>query len=116
MDSIYGGGKKTNNGYGNSSNELYNNINGESSSVDSTYASDTSSSYGSNSNSNKHGSRAFKDKTRFIEVWDYVGGTSFRGFIADKELPRGNVEQTLFLFFRHVAGTQLKHGYGFFFY
>lgn len=105
MDSIYGGVRKTNHGYGSSSNELYN-INGESSSVDSTYASDTGSSYGSK----RHNLRVFKDETRFIEVWDYVGGTSFRGFIADKELPRGNVEQTLFLFFRHVAGTQLKHG------
>ncbi|KAI5776637.1 ornithine decarboxylase antizyme-domain-containing protein [Geopyxis carbonaria] len=47
---------------------------------------------------------------RFIEVWDYVGGTSFRGFIADKELPRGRVEKTLFLFFECVMGTQLKHG------
>lgn len=51
------------------------------------------------------------DDMRFIEVWDYVGGTSFRGFIADKELARGKVEKTLFLFFEHVAGTQLKHGY-----
>lgn len=47
---------------------------------------------------------------RFIEVWDYVGGTSFRGFIAEKNLPTGGVEKTLFLFFEHVAGTQLKHG------
>ena len=48
---------------------------------------------------------------KFIEVWDYFGGTSFRGFIAHKALPRGQVEKTLFLFFEHVAGTQLKQGY-----
>jgi len=47
---------------------------------------------------------------RFIEVWDYVGGTSFRGFIVDKDEARGRVEKTLFLFFEHIAGTQLKHG------
>ena len=50
-------------------------------------------------------------ETRFIEVWDYIGGTSFRGFIADKQAARGRVEKTLFLFFEHVADTQLKHGY-----
>jgi hypothetical protein len=48
---------------------------------------------------------------KFIEVWDYVGGTSFRGFIAHKALLHGQVEKTLFLFFEHVAGTQLKQGY-----
>jgi len=47
---------------------------------------------------------------KFIEVWDYFGGTSFRGFIAHKALPHGQVEKTLFLFFEHVAGTQLKQG------
>jgi oligosaccharide translocation protein RFT1 len=50
------------------------------------------------------------NEMRFIEVWDYVGGTSFRGFIADRQLSRGRVEKSLFLFFEHVAGTQLKHG------
>ncbi|KAA8910031.1 ornithine decarboxylase antizyme-domain-containing protein [Sphaerosporella brunnea] len=55
------------------------------------------------------GGEEVDDEMRFIEVWDYVGGTSFRGFIADKEM-RGRVEKTLFLFFEHVAGTQLKHG------
>jgi len=49
-------------------------------------------------------------ETRFIEVWDYIGGTSFRGFIADKQTSRGRLEKTLFLFFEHVADTQLKHG------
>jgi hypothetical protein len=51
------------------------------------------------------------DEMRFIEVWDYVGGTCFRGFIADKKLPRARVEKTLFLFFESVGGTQLKPGY-----
>ena len=50
------------------------------------------------------------DEMRFIEVWDYVGGTCFRGFIADKRLPRARVEKTLFLFFEQVGGTQLKPG------
>ena len=64
------------------------------------------------SNSSGRGSgRAYNDEMRFIEVWDYVGGTSFRGFVADKELARGKIEKTLFLFFEQVAGTQLKHGY-----
>jgi len=38
------------------------------------------------------------------------GFTSFRGFIVHKDLPCGQVEKTLFLFFEHVAGTQLKQG------
>lgn len=50
------------------------------------------------------------EEMRFIEVWDYVGGTCFRGFIADKKLPRGRIEKTLFLFFEQVGGTQLKPG------
>ncbi|KAF8254014.1 hypothetical protein K440DRAFT_152143 [Wilcoxina mikolae CBS 423.85] len=64
-----------------------------------------------NSNNSNSNNRSFdEDEMMFIEVWDYVGGTSFRGFIADKEAPRGRVEKTLFLFFEHVADTQLKHG------
>lgn len=47
---------------------------------------------------------------RYIEVWDYVGNSSFRGFIAERQLPRKNVERTLFLFFEQVAATQLKTG------
>jgi hypothetical protein len=68
--------------------------------------------YDNNNNNNNSNYRSFgDDEMRFIEVWDYVGGTSFRGFIADKEAPCGRVEKTLFLFFEHVADTQLKHGY-----
>lgn len=48
---------------------------------------------------------------RFVEVWDYIGGASFRGFIAERELPRERVERSLFLFFENVVGTQLKSGY-----
>lgn len=51
-----------------------------------------------------------EEDMRFIEVWDYVGGTCFRGFVEDKKLPRGRVEKTLFLFFEAVGGTQLKPG------
>jgi hypothetical protein len=75
---------------------------------------------GGSSNINNYESDDYYDygrenDMRFIEVWDYVGGTSFRGFIAEKNLPTGGVEKTLFLFFEHVAGTQLKHGYVFLF-
>ncbi|TGZ77863.1 hypothetical protein EX30DRAFT_374346, partial [Ascodesmis nigricans] len=52
----------------------------------------------------------YGDELRFIEVWDYVGGANFRGFVAEKPLPRGHVDRTMFLFFQHVAGTQLKQG------
>ena len=45
----------------------------------------------------------------FIEVWDYVGEASFRGFIAEKQVGRA-VEKTLFLFFQELAGLPLKEG------
>lgn len=44
---------------------------------------------------------------QFIEVWDYVGGASFRGFVEEKTVG----ERSLFLFFENVEGTQLKHGF-----
>jgi len=85
------------------------------------YDSDDSEDYdynNSSSNNNNNNGCPFDDSVedednemRFIEVWDYVGGTSFRGFIVDKDEARGRVEKTLFLFFEHIAGTQLKHGY-----
>ncbi|KAL7270295.1 Oligosaccharide translocation protein rft1 [Rhizina undulata] len=50
------------------------------------------------------------DEMQFIEVWDYVGGGSFRGFIAERPLPGNRMDRTIFLFFEQVAGTQLKHG------
>jgi hypothetical protein len=45
----------------------------------------------------------------WIEVWDYVGGTSFRGFVG------GNGEsKSLFAFFNSaVVGRDLKQGYAF---
>jgi len=44
----------------------------------------------------------------FIEVWDYVGEASFRGFITEK---RGsNASKTLFLFFQELGGLPLKDG------
>lgn len=45
--------------------------------------------------------------TQWIEVWDYTGGTRFRGFIAEKLQDR-----TLFVFFDElVVGKDLKQGY-----
>lgn len=43
----------------------------------------------------------------WIEVWDYVGGIRFRGFIAEKE-----EEKAMFVFFdQNVVGGDLKAGY-----
>lgn len=55
--------------------------------------------------------QSFTDKgMEFIEVWDYVGEASFRGFIAEKQI--GNAtEKTLFLFFQELAGLPLKEGW-----
>jgi hypothetical protein len=78
------------------------------------YGSDDSEVYDYDNNSDFRsigGEAGADDEMRFIEVWDYVGGTSFRGFITDKEQLRNRIEKTLFLFFEHVAGTQLKPGY-----
>lgn len=44
----------------------------------------------------------------FIEVWDYVGEASFRGFITEKRGP--NASKTLFLFFQELGGLPLKDG------
>lgn len=64
-----------------------------------------------NNNARNHGLYSGgKGDMQFIEVWDYMGGASFRGFVAEK-VGRGRVEKTLFLFFENVEGTQLKHGY-----
>lgn len=64
-----------------------------------------------NNNASDHGLYSGgKSEMQFIEVWDYMGGASFRGFVAEK-VGRGRVEKTLFLFFENVEGTQLKHGY-----
>jgi hypothetical protein len=42
-----------------------------------------------------------------IEMWDYVGGTRFRGFVAEKD-----GEKSLFVFFdQAVIGRDLKAGY-----
>lgn len=67
-----------------------------------------------NNNVRNHGLYSGKSEMQFIEVWDYMGGASFRGFVAEK-VGRGRVEKTLFLFFENVEGTQLKHGYAFLF-
>jgi len=48
---------------------------------------------------------------QYIEVWDYLGSTSFRGFVDERELPRSKqTERTLFLFFDQIQNTPLKHG------
>ncbi|KAF2640156.1 hypothetical protein P280DRAFT_490518 [Massarina eburnea CBS 473.64] len=42
----------------------------------------------------------------WIEVWDYVGGVRFRGFVVEKEQ-----EKTLFVFFdKNVIGAKIKAG------
>lgn len=70
--------------------------------------------YNNNNNNNNASNHSLysggKSDMQFIEVWDYMGGASFRGFVAEK-VGRGRVEKTLFLFFENVEGTQLKHGY-----
>lgn len=44
--------------------------------------------------------------TDWIEVWDYAGDTSFRGFVAGEER-----EKSLFIFFDdELAGKDLRHG------
>ncbi len=44
--------------------------------------------------------------TTWIEVWDYVGDTSFRGFVTGE-----GDEKCLFIFFdRALVGKDLKHG------
>ena len=44
--------------------------------------------------------------TEWLEVWDYVGGARFRGFIAENE-----GERVLFVFFdQGVLGSDLKPG------
>lgn len=59
---------------------------------------------------NVNRNQPFTDRgMEFIEVWDYVGEASFRGFIAEKQM--GNAtEKTLFLFFQELAGLPLKEG------
>lgn len=59
---------------------------------------------------NTNRNRSFAEKgMEFIEVWDYVGEASFRGFIAEKQIGDGT-EKTLFLFFQELAGLPLKEG------
>jgi hypothetical protein len=42
--------------------------------------------------------------TDWIEIWDYVGGNRFRGFVAEKE-----GEKAMFIFFeKEVIGGDLK--------
>jgi hypothetical protein len=44
--------------------------------------------------------------TDYIEMWDYVGGVRFRGFVVGKE-----DERTMFVFFDEaVIGADLKAG------
>jgi hypothetical protein len=44
--------------------------------------------------------------TDYIEMWDYVGGIRFRGFVAEKE-----GEKAMFVFFdESVIGGDLKAG------
>ncbi|KAI9787535.1 MAG: hypothetical protein M1839_000065 [Geoglossum umbratile] len=44
---------------------------------------------------------------KWLEVWDYVGGARFRGFVSGEDEAR-----SLFIFFDEgVIGRDLKHGY-----
>ncbi|KAK6528074.1 Oligosaccharide translocation protein rft1 [Arthrobotrys megalospora] len=46
----------------------------------------------------------------YLEVFDYVGGSAFRGFVSEKG-PLNKPERSLFLFFdKGVNGTELKSG------
>lgn len=43
----------------------------------------------------------------YVEMWDYVGGTRFRGFVAERD----DGERCMFVFFdREVIGKDLKPG------
>jgi len=44
--------------------------------------------------------------THYLELWDYLGGGSFRGFIARDPL---SDEKSMFLFFENVTDLELKH-------
>jgi Ornithine decarboxylase antizyme len=45
--------------------------------------------------------------TQWVEIWDYVGGARFRGFVAEKE----DGERAMFVFFDDgVVGSDLKPG------
>lgn len=57
--------------------------------------------------------------TYFLELWDYVGGCSFRGFIAENPPPTSTPssptdpsdnEKSLFLFLKPNQDLELKHG------
>lgn len=87
-----------------------NNSKSVSDSMGSVFFDSNNSNNNKNDNNHSHYSNGGKSELQFIEVWDYMGGASFRGFVADK-VGRGRVEKTLFLFFESVEGTQLKHGY-----
>lgn len=72
------------------------------------------SSFGSGSSTGLASSQSSMDSfnerqglvTEWLEVWDYVGGARFRGFIAEHEGDRA-----LFVFFdQGVLGNDLKHG------
>ncbi|EWC46522.1 hypothetical protein DRE_04245 [Drechslerella stenobrocha 248] len=46
----------------------------------------------------------------YLEVFDYIGGSAFRGFVSEKG-PLNKPERSLFLFFdKGVNGTELKSG------
>lgn len=46
---------------------------------------------------------------KWIEVWDYVGGASFRGFVAESDFAG---QRALFVFLEEaMVANDLKHGY-----
>jgi hypothetical protein len=52
-------------------------------------------------------SKGSGDVREWLEVWDYVGGARFRGFVGGEDEAK-----SLFIFFDEgVIGRDLKHGY-----
>jgi Ornithine decarboxylase antizyme len=71
---------------------------GEGDAVDSGSVGMDTSHYSSNQNNSRVNS--------WLEIWDYSGGCSFRGFVADM-----GTEKSLFAFFKSsVVGRDLKPG------
>lgn len=46
--------------------------------------------------------------THFLELWDYLGGASFRGFIAESPSTSGEKQRSLFLFLPSTPNLELK--------
>lgn len=57
-----------------------------------------------------HGGRKGGVISEWFEVWDYAGGTRFRGFISDRSWAK-DVSRAMFVFFdSEVIGRDLRKG------